>query len=249
MPITKQFRKGNRLLSFQFEKDFNDTNPASTWTFDDEEIVRETCWYPHIQKNMVILDIGAAFGSYTLPAAAIGAKVHAFTPEHEFPILEHSISLNPVDFQNRITLYDFGFYDREGYWKTDSMEFIPEKYSDEKSHDIADTRANWTGWYIHVTTLDSWVSKQKQKLNRIDFIKLDTEGAEFKILQGGQQTLRRFHPKVLVEYHIFKDGAIQYNIHNLLTGLGYKRIEYIEYTSQIHHGLYSHSYAQERRFV
>jgi len=240
VPITKKFRKGNRILEFQFEKDFNDTNPASTWTFEDEEIIRETCWYPYLQKNMVVLDIGAAFGSYTLPAAAIGAKVHAFTPEHEYPVLEHSISLNPPDFQKRIVLYNFGMYDREGYWKTDTMEFIP--YDDDwqrKKETIIDaSKKNWTGWYIPVVTLDGFTTGHK--LNRIDFIKLDTEGAEFKILQGGLQTLRRFHPKILVEYHLFKDGAIQYNIHNLLTGLGYKRIEYIEFTGQIHHGLYSY---------
>jgi FkbM family methyltransferase len=243
MPITKEFRKGNKVLSFQYEKDPNDSNPASTYTFQDEEIVRETCWYPYIQKNMVVLDIGAAFGSYALPAAAIGAKVHAFTPEHEFPILKHSISLNPPDFQRRIKLYDFGFYDREGFWKTDTMEFIPNLDVESRRAAVDEARANWTGWYIPVTTLDRWVL-EFQKIKRVDFIKLDTEGAEFKILQAGSQTLKKFHPKILVEYHIFKDGAIQAKIHELLTGLGYKRIEYIEYTGQVHHGLYSY----EKRF-
>jgi FkbM family methyltransferase len=241
MPITKQFRKGNRVLSFQFEKDFSDDNQASTWTFEDEEIVRETCWYPYVEKNMVILDIGAAFGSYTLPAAAIGAKVHAFTPEHEFPKLDYSISLNP-DFKKRIILYNFGMYDRDGYWKTDTMEFISYDEFELRKKDIEAAKVGWAGWYIPVVTLDGFVSGLK--LKRIDFIKLDTEGAEFKILQSGMKTLKKFHPKILVEYHIFKDGAIQNNIHELLGGLGYKRIEYVEYTQAVHHGLYVY----QRRF-
>lgn len=46
-------------------------------------------------------------------------------------------------------------------------------------------------------TLDSIVSEQR--LDRIDLIKCDTEGAEREIFAAGAQVLRRFTPTVLVE--------------------------------------------------
>jgi len=50
---------------------------------------------------------------------------------------------------------------------------------------------------IEVVTLDSWVAQQG--LNRVDFIKLDVEGAEYKVLRGGEETIKRFRPLIYME--------------------------------------------------
>lgn len=51
---------------------------------------------------------------------------------------------------------------------------------------------------VQVLALDAIV--QQEKLTRLDFIKIDTEGNEWKVLQGAQQTLQRFLPTILFEY-------------------------------------------------
>ncbi|MEM3830129.1 MAG: FkbM family methyltransferase, partial [Conexivisphaerales archaeon] len=44
---------------------------------------------------------------------------------------------------------------------------------------------------VKVTTIDKFV--QDQKLDRVDFIKMDIEGAELGALKGGQETIKRFN--------------------------------------------------------
>jgi len=49
-------------------------------------------------------------------------------------------------------------------------------------------------------TLDSFV--ERQKLERVDFIKLDVEGAELSILKGALETIKKFKPKMAISiYH------------------------------------------------
>ncbi len=45
-----------------------------------------------------------------------------------------------------------------------------------------------------LTTIDKLVAELK--LERVDFIKLDTEGAEKKALAGGRQTIAKYKPRM-----------------------------------------------------
>jgi hypothetical protein len=53
---------------------------------------------------------------------------------------------------------------------------------------------------VPLTTIDKLVDELK--LARVDFIKMDIEGAEVKALLGARSTLQRFHPRMsLSVYH------------------------------------------------
>lgn len=190
---------------------------SSQLTFTDEEDVRKAAWYPYIKEGDVILDIGASYLSYTLPALAMGASmIHAFSPEHEFYHVKKSLALNK-GFADRCKLYNFGFYSKKGYFKTDTMQFL-EQVSKET---IQNTKnASIAGWYIPVTTIDEFM--QETPMDKIDFLKLDTEGAEYSILLGGIETLKKYHPKILIEYHLFKDSQLRIKSEGFLNELGYK---------------------------
>lgn len=54
---------------------------------------------------------------------------------------------------------------------------------------------------IRITTIDALVGEQK--LARVDFIKASVQGFEVKLLQGAQETLRRFAPKVACFYNYY----------------------------------------------
>ena len=43
-------------------------------------------------------------------------------------------------------------------------------------------------------------------LNRLDIVKIDTEGAEAMILRGGRKTLMRLKPRMIIEVHQFSAG-------------------------------------------
>jgi hypothetical protein len=61
-------------------------------------------------------------------------------------------------------------------------------------------------------------------LTRLDVIKIDTEGAELLIIRGSQETLKRFHPKVIMEvvpHHLANMNSTVEELSSLMTELGY----------------------------
>lgn len=63
---------------------------------------------------------------------------------------------------------------------------------------------------IHTTTLDQAVSERK--LGRVDFIKMNIEGAEIKALRGASETIHRFKPHFAISSDHFVDGNIEAGI-------------------------------------
>jgi len=57
-----------------------------------------------------------------------------------------------------------------------------------------------TGTSVKVTTIDKFV--EANKLPRVDFIKMDVEGHELKVLKGAHETIQAFKPSLAVSaYH------------------------------------------------
>lgn len=52
---------------------------------------------------------------------------------------------------------------------------------------------------IHCVSLDEWA--MSEALTRLDFVKLDAEGAEVAVLRGAERTLETFRPKLVVEFN------------------------------------------------
>jgi len=53
---------------------------------------------------------------------------------------------------------------------------------------------------IKVTAIDKFV--ERNNLSKVDFIKMDIEGAELKALEGGEGTIKKFKPKLAIcVYH------------------------------------------------
>jgi hypothetical protein len=57
---------------------------------------------------------------------------------------------------------------------------------------------------VAVTTIDALTDEQR--LERVDFIKMDIEGGEVDALRGAQETLRKFAPRLAISvYHRPRD--------------------------------------------
>ena len=70
----------------------------------------------------------------------------------------------------------------------------------------ADSDFTNTG-YVEVTSIDEFV--RENNLPRVDFIKADIEGFERNMLEGAQETLREFAPKLaLCTYHLPDDPEV-----------------------------------------
>jgi FkbM family methyltransferase len=70
---------------------------------------------------------------------------------------------------------------------------------------------------VTVDTLDALVARIG--LSRLDFIKIDVEGGELHVLQGGQGTIEEFRPALLVEIEARHTARYQYATSDLVEWL------------------------------
>lgn len=187
----------------QFEIMRGSTHPDySYFTFDSEEAeLRDKYW--KIKSDDVVFDVGASYGSYTLTARAMGATVYAFEPEKSvYCDLVSNIELN--NWQDKCFAFNIGLW------------------SSETTVDMKNYAPHWPKFSIsgdyNVETLDKAV--KTNAINKLDWIKIDVEGAEEHVIRGGMLAISRFKPKLLIECHIFLDHNIVSNIKKMILSLG-----------------------------
>lgn len=141
-------------------------------------------FYRFLQPGMVMLDVGAHIGEYTLLAAKlVGAsgRVHAFEPQaHLFPVLTESVQMNGF---KQVVLNCAAVSDRVG-----KIEFQvlnePSMSSIRKQSNAAESEAIVA---VNCTSLDTYWGNRPDK---IDLIKVDVEGAEKFVFQGAIELMR-----------------------------------------------------------
>ena len=136
-----------------------------------------------IKKGDIVLDLGANIGYYTLIAArSVGkhGKVFSFEPDpNNFAMLEKNVEIN--DYRN-VTLVQKAISDKTGKSKLYLCG------NDASCHTICDPKDDWRLIKIESTRLDDYF---KDYDGRIDFIKMDIEGAEGWAIQGMSSTLKK----------------------------------------------------------
>lgn len=141
------------------------------------------------QAGDVILDCGAAFGDISLQfAEAVGetGTIYCFEPYPRFlQVFQQNISLNP-HLADRIALIERGVWDKD----EEILSFI------EGGGGSRIDVSNNAMLKIRTITLDTAVASLG--IAKVDFIKMDIEGAELRALKGADATLRRFRPTLAV---------------------------------------------------
>ena len=183
---------------------------SSEYTFVDEEDVRQKFYYPFLSKYIHVLDIGAGYGSYTLPALTRGCEVTVITPKVPPPNNEHiklkmNIDLNGYD----CTIIDMAVHKEDGWINPNSKHFAKL----QKNMIKVDKEG-----YVKCNSLDNIF------YGRVDFIKMDVEGAEYNALMGAEKLIKKYRPTLLIENHLFHDSQIEKKIIMLIMGwdIGYE---------------------------
>lgn len=167
------------------------------------------------EKGDIVLDCGACYGDSALYFAHhAGKDGQVFSFEFirsNLDVFQKNMELNPA-YQEIIQLIEYPLWDKSG-----EMVF----YKDHGPGSIIKFN-QFEGYHGSVQTLTIDDFYNEQKLNKVDYIKMDVEGAEQKVLKGAEQVIKRHKPKLAIaSYHSLDDFVnIPLWIHGL--DLGYK---------------------------
>ena len=178
-----------------------------------------------LQKGDVVVDVGANMGSFALHMAeAVGGngKVIAIEPTaYPYQRLCENLDLNS-GLKERIETY-------QAFLTANSEGLKPDTI--QSSWRLAGVRNGAHPVHLGVPqttsgarslTLDQIV--EEIDLKRLDFIKIDVDGAEDDVLAGGESVIRKFKPSVLIEvapYTLTERGLPPDAPLNRLKQLGY----------------------------
>jgi FkbM family methyltransferase len=164
-----------------------------------------------LKKEMIVIDIGANLGEYTLFIAKrlTAGKVISFEPMQSIrEQLIENISLNC--FMN-VNVIPFGLSAREQVLQFHEVDDVHEGLNtfylgERKSKNVSE---------IQLKTLDSQI--EILKIAKIDFIKIDVEGSELPALIGARKSIARWRPYIMVEVNDLTYKAAGYSIRNVET--------------------------------
>ncbi len=152
------------------------------------------------QPGFVAFDVGANVGSHSLimsDRAGKDGKIFAVEPN---PVaaqrLRENIALNQLD---NIVVLSSAFSDTPGEKKL----FVPvEGTSNRGVASLYPENVNYQRVEVpvEVITMDEVV--RERGLSRLDFIKIDTEGNELKVLRGARNCIAKYRPLIVFEYDL-----------------------------------------------
>jgi len=157
-----------------------------------------------------VIDGGGCWGDSALYFAhAVGAEGRVYTFEfapNNLEVLRRNLGMNR-ELAGRVEIVEAALWDRCG----EQLEYSARGPATTLNDGSGSLRAP-------TTTVDELV--RSRRLDRVDLIKMDIEGAELKALKGAEETIRRFHPKLAISgYHTHEDTVVIPDyITNLYTG-------------------------------
>ncbi|MBI4907572.1 MAG: FkbM family methyltransferase [Acidobacteria bacterium] len=153
-----------------------------------------------VKAGDIVIDGGANVGVYTRLALLKGAaKVVAIEPSPENLECLRRTFVKEVA-EGKVIIYPKGIWDKD-----DVLTFyVSPTNSAENSFVRKMDDAQAIEQKLPLTTVDKMMDELE--LKRVDYIKLDIEGAERRALRGAKQTLAKYHPRMaLCVYHLPDD--------------------------------------------
>jgi len=159
---------------------------VQAWVLNQYELIGKC----EVSPGSYVIDGGAYKGETSFWFLSKGAeKIYSFEPDSNcFSLLSENIKRNRVP--DKIIPIKKALSNKVGI-----ISFIATGVGASKLDAECKSQEN-----IEAVTLDSFV--KKEGLPRVDFIKLDVEGAELEVLEGAVESIKKFRPKMAISvYH------------------------------------------------
>lgn len=181
-----------------------------------------TVWLKSFDIKTVI-DVGANIGQFAKDARELypDAAIHSFEP---LPGPYSELLVNTKTFA-KFNAYNFALGDCEGTAEMYSNDFSQSSSLLEmaNSHKRAFPHTkNTTSIAVKIQTLDAIASKLE--LDTDILLKIDVQGSEKQVLDGGKETLNKVKIIIIETSYIslYKDQPLFADLHNYLTKLGFR---------------------------
>lgn len=169
----------------------------------------------YLKLDDVVFDIGANLGYFSLyfSKKSINGNIYSFEPIPESKkLLDTHLKINKV---SNVYTFQLGISDSVTEIEfTNSKNLAANTYKKESPIFEKTSKV-----LVKTTTIDEFV--KTNKINRLDFVKIDVEGAELDVLRGAEKTLQTLKPKLLLATHDCHIEGIKQQCLNFLTQLGY----------------------------
>lgn len=188
---------------FQLEKDLSliiDRSDYTQWRIFSGSLTinKQIVSLLNSRENIVVMDIGANIGAYSVLLARSlkhhRMNVHLFEP-NPYVFSRLQINLDKLQrWNHKVFCFpnQLGVGDREYYLKlkfnkthTGKATFVDQGQFDEELE-------------VPVLPLDAYVAREG--LNQVDFIKLDVESFEPSAFLGAKQTIAKYRPLIYFEF-------------------------------------------------
>lgn len=185
-------------------------------TVDEVEVLRAFL-KKYKLPTKVMVDVGAHYGDTSIPFAKEGWRVFSFEPD---PVNRGFLVENVAKSNtNTITIIPKAASNVPGklpFYRSKVSSGISGLLDFHDTHELVEE--------VEVVTLNNFL--EKEQVQQIDFLKIDTEGYDLRVLQGID--LQRFTPQAIIcEYEDRKTEKLGYTIKDTLDYFhsnGYKTI-------------------------
>lgn len=204
----------------KFELNLNEYIQKNLFLFDIYEKNTVRHLLKMVKPGMTFFDVGSNIGTYSVLLAHFLPKGEVFSFEpltKNFENLQHNITLN--NFHN-IHAHKLGLSDRH----RECEIFYIANESNLGSASLKRKNASQQSETIKMVDLDSFCNEHK--IDNIDIMKIDVEGAESTVLKGGEKVIAKQDKMILVmelmDEHLKKFNSSSREIYDYLIAMQFK---------------------------
>lgn len=159
-----------------------------------------------VRKGDVVLDCGANTGTFVHEALSAGAaKVIAIEPSlGNIEGMKRTFAKEIAE--GRVVVYPKGVWNKDDVLELNVFENSTlDSFVMDARHEVPGQKPAKVR--LPLTTIDKIVAELR--LEKVDYIKMDIEGAERQAIAGGQETIRRFRPRMSIATENLDDDYLK----------------------------------------